>query len=91
MKMDSLDITLTVTKEELKDALERKVRVAVSQYCESWNVERQVKDIINQEAPQILQELIREKLQDSEALKEQVRKALENKLKAQLTKVLKEG
>ena len=89
--MESLDITLTVTKEELKDALERKVRVAVSQYCEGWSIEQQVKSIIAQEAPLILHELIIEQLKDSQALKEKIRVALENKLKAQLTKVLKEG
>lgn len=89
--MESLSINIEVTKEELKDALERKVRVAVAQYCDHWNVERMVRDIINQEAPQILTDLVKAQLADSEALKEQVRKALENKLKAQLTKVLKEG
>ena len=84
MKME-----IEITEEEIKSAVERKVRTAVADQTNQWAVDSYIKEQVKQYWRQAVDELVMDALKDSKRLKEQIAAEIERKLRNQLNAALK--
>ncbi len=84
-----MKLEIEITEEEIKSAIERKVRTAVADQTNQWGVDMYIKDEVKKHWKAAVDKLIIEALEDSPRLREKIMAALEAKLKAQLTAAMK--
>jgi len=84
-----MKIEIEVTEEEIKSAVERKVRSAVADQTNNWGVDTYIKEQIKAQWKGIVDSLVKEALNDSANLKNKISAEIERKLKAQLNAAIK--
>ena len=84
-----MKLEIEITEDEIKSAIERKVRVAVSDQSNKWDADDYIKSQVKTHWNQAVDSLIKEALLDSKALRQKIATTLENKIRAQLTAALK--
>ena len=84
-----MKLEIEITEEEIKSALERKVRIAIADQTNQWNVDRYIKDQVAEHWKTTVDAMVQEALKDSSTIQEKIRLAIENRLKNQLTLMLK--
>jgi hypothetical protein len=84
-----MKIEIEVTEEEIKSAVERKVRSAVADQTNNWGVDTYIKEQIKAQWKGIVDTLVKEALNDSAKLKDKITAEIERKLKAQLNAAIK--
>jgi hypothetical protein len=84
-----MKLEIEITEEEIRSAMERKVRTAIADQTNQWNVDRYIKDQVAEHWKLAVDAMVREELADSERLREKIIAAIEAKLKGQLTAMMK--
>ena len=84
-----MKLEIEITEDEIKSAIERKIRVAIADETNDWKTGALIKERVKALFPLMVNKVITECLEDSPALKKKINKALEQKLKSQLTAMLK--
>ena len=84
-----MKLEIEITEEEIKSALERKVRTAIADQTNQWNVDSYIKGQVAEHWKSTVDVMVREELADSERLREKIIAAIEAKLKGQLTAMMK--
>ena len=84
-----MKLEIEITEEEIKSALERKVRVAIAEHNSAWGAENHIKERVKVQWTTAVESLVAEMIGDSEALKLMIEKAVENKVKARVTAALR--
>ena len=84
-----MKLEIEITEEEIRSAMERKVRTAIADQTNQWNVDRYIKDQVAEHWKASVDAMVREELADSERLREKIIAAIEAKLKGQLTAMMK--
>jgi len=84
-----MKLEIEITEEEIKNAVERKVRVAVADQTNQWGADRKITDRVKELWPIVVDELIFEVLRDLPTLKEKVLMMVERKLQGQVTALMK--
>lgn len=85
MKME-----IEITEAEIKATVERKVQKAIADESNSWRVDTYIKKRVDEYWAVAVDALIQEQLGDSANLREKIRTIIENKLRAQITALMKE-
>lgn len=86
-----MKLEIEITEEEIKSAIERKIRVAVADQTNSWTSEGHIKDRVKALWVKCVDEAIIEALANSEALKKKIADELERKLRSQLNAAMKKA
>jgi ATP-dependent Lon protease len=86
---DNMKLEIEITEEELRSAVERKVRTAVADQTNQWNVDSYIKEQVKAHWHSAVDALVQEALNDSKTLREKIAAELEKKLRAQLAAALK--
>ena len=84
-----MKLEIEITEEEIKSAIERKVRTAVADQTNRWGTDQYIKDEVKKHWKEAVDKLIVEALEDSPRLQEKIMTALEAKLKAKLNSAMK--
>lgn len=84
-----MKLEIEITEEELRGAIERKVRTAVSDQTNQYGTDAYIKDQVKAHWKAAVDALVAEALTDSKALREKIAAELEKKLRAQLAAALK--
>ena len=84
-----MKLEIEVTEEQIKSAIERQVRVAIAEYSKAYWNEQGIKDAIKKYWQETVEKVVLEELSNSTAIRAKVQTAMENKMKAQLTAMLK--
>ena len=84
-----MKLEIEITEQEIKDAVERKVRVAVADQTNQWGADRKITDRVKELWPIVVDELIIEILRDLPTLKAKVVAMVERKLQGQVTALMK--
>ena len=84
-----MKLEIEITEQEIKDAVERKVRVAVADQTNQWGADRKITDRVKELWPVVVDELIIEVLRDLPTLKAKVIAMVERKLQGQVTALMK--
>lgn len=85
-----MKLEIEITEEEIKSAVERKVRTAVADQTNQWNVDGYIKEQVKKHWHAAVDMLIQEQLANSAVLKEKISKRIEARLKGQITAMMRE-
>lgn len=86
--MPSMKIEIEITEEEIKSALERKVRTAIAGITESYRGEEAIKNEVKKAWDAALTKIVLDVMKDETAIRQRVVEALEAKIKGQLQRVM---
>ena len=84
-----MKLEIEITEEELRNAIERKVRTAVADQTNHYGTDAYIKEQVKAHWKAAVDALVAEALTDSKALREKIAAELEKKLRAQLATALK--
>jgi len=84
-----MKLEIEITEAELKSAVERKVRTAVSDQTNQWSVDSYIKEQVKKHWQGAVESLVLEMLNDSPRMKEKIQAAIEAKLRGQITALMK--
>lgn len=86
--MSGMKVEIEITEEEIKSAIERKVRTAIAGITESYRGETAIKDEVKKAWDIHMQKIVADVIKDEAAIRERVVAALEAKIKGQLQRVM---
>jgi hypothetical protein len=86
-----MKLEIEITEEEIKSAVERKVRAAIADQTNQWNTDQFIKERVKAHWGSAIDALVLEVLGDSKTLREKVAAEFEKKLRAQLAAALKKA
>ena len=84
-----MKLEIEITEDEIRSAIERKIRAAIANETGGYIVEREIKEMVKKEWRITAERVVRELLSDSEPLRAKIQSAIEAKLKAQITALMK--
>jgi len=84
-----MKLEIEITEEEIKSAMERKVRTAIADQTNQWNVDTYIKDRVAAHWKEAVDDLVKEYLNDSVRMREKIVKSIEAKLRGQVTALMK--
>jgi len=85
-----MKIEIEVTEDEVKSAIERKIKTAIAEHANGYWVEQGIKDTIKKHWQDTVEKLVKEEVENSPKMRDMIQKSLENKIRAQLNVMLKE-
>jgi len=84
-----MKLEIEITEEELRSAIERKVRTAVADQTNSYGTDSYIKEQVKAHWKSAVDTLVEEALKNSTVLREKIAAELEKKLRAQLSAALR--
>ena len=85
-----MKLEIEITEAEIKSAIELKVRTAVADQTNQWNVDNYIKDQVKKHWQAAVESLVLEMLNDSPRMREKIQASIEAKLRGQITALMKE-
>jgi uncharacterized protein YjbJ (UPF0337 family) len=85
-----MKLEIDIHEAEIKSAIERNVRAVIANQTEHWRANDEIKAKIKEAWTKAVDDLIAEIIGDSDKIRQKVESAIEAKLKAQITKPMKE-
>lgn len=82
---------IEITEEEIRSAIERKIRVAIADQSNQWDTDRNIKDMIKKRWTVIAEDMIDDMLSNSKVLREKIQAELERKIRSQLNAAIKKA
>jgi len=82
-------IEIEITEKEIKDAVERKVRVAIADQTNKWSIDDYIKDEVKKKIPQVIDALIDQCLTQHDSLRAKIIEKIERSLTAKVQAALK--
>ncbi len=83
-----MKVEIEITEEEIKSAIERKVRTAIAEQTSNYGVEQYIKESVRSKWKEVVDRMVEEYLSDSEKLKAKVISEVDKKLKAKIQAVM---
>lgn len=83
-----MKVEIEITEEEIKSAIERKVRTAIADQTSNYGVEQYIKESVRSKWKEVVDRMVEEYLSDSEKLKAKVISEVDKKLKAKIQAVM---
>ena len=83
-----MKLEIEITEEEIKSAIERKVRTAIADQTSNYVVEQYIKESVRSKWKEVVDRMVEEYLSDSEKLKAKVISEVDKKLKAKIQAVM---
>ena len=84
-----MKLEIEITEDEIKSAVMRKIRVAVADESNSWRADNHIKQRVKDLWTEAVDLAIAEVLADLPAIKDRIAKAVEGKLRGQITALMK--
>lgn len=84
-----MKLEIEITEDEIRSAVERKIRVAVADQSNQWGADEYIKKQVKAQWQTAVDAMILDALNNSQALREKIASELEKKLRAQLAAALK--
>jgi len=84
-----MKLEIEITEDEIRSAVERKVRTAIADQSNNWQVDRYIKDQVKQHWESACNDMVLEQLSNSEVMKAKIQATIEAKLRGQITALMK--
>jgi hypothetical protein len=84
-----MKLEIEITEDELKNAVERKVRTAVADQTNQWGTDTYIKKRVEEHWKVAVDSLVQEALSNSDVLRKKIVEELEKKLRNQLSAVIR--
>jgi len=82
-------LNIEITEAEIQAAIERKVRVAISDQTNSWGTDNYIKEQVKKHWQGAVDNLVKEALENSDKLRASIAAEVERKLRAQVYAAIK--
>jgi hypothetical protein len=84
-----MKIEIEISEDEIRDAVSRKVRVAIADQTNQWSIDDFIRKQVKNLWPEIVTKMIKDELGKSEVIRGKIVLTIENKLKAQVNAIMK--
>ena len=84
-----MKLEIEITEEEIKSAVERKVRTAIADQTNQWGTDRYIKEAVSAKWKDVVDQIVLDCLQNSEQMKAKILTQIEAKLRGQLNTVMR--
>ena len=84
-----MKLEIEITEDEIRSAIERKVRTAIADQTNAYNTDTYIKDQVKAHWKAAVDNLVVEEMYNSRALREKIRTEFERKLRLQLATAIK--
>ena len=84
-----MKIEIEISEDEIRDAIARKVRVAIADQTNQWSVDEFIRNTIKKYWQEVADKMVQECLADSTAMRSKIIAAIESKLNSQVTKLMR--
>jgi len=84
-----MKLEIEITEDEIRSAVERKIRVAVADQSNQWGADEYIKKQVKAQWQTAVDAMILEALNNSQALRDKIAAELERKIRAQLAAAMK--
>jgi len=82
-------LEIEITEDEIRSAVERKVRTAIADQTNQWGTDRYIKEQVKERWQTVVADMIGEVLRDSAPMKAKIIEQVERKLRAQVAAAMK--
>lgn len=79
-----MKLEIEITEDEIRSALERKIRVAIADQTNFYGSEQEIKETVRKLWRETMTKMVEEELSNLEPLREKVQKSIEAKIMRQL-------
>lgn len=86
-----MKLEIEITEAEIRSAIERKVRTAIADQTNQWNVDVYIKERVREHWKASVDALVIEALNDSVVLHAKITAELEKKIRAQLAAAIRQN
>ena len=84
-----MKLEIEITEDEIRSAVERKIRVAVADQSNQWGADEYIKKQVKAQWQAAVDAMILDALNNSQALRDKIAVELERKIRAQLAAAMK--
>lgn len=84
-----MKLEIEITEDEIRSAVERKIRVAVADQSNQWGADEYIKKRVKAQWQTAVDAMILDALNNSQALRDKIAAELERKIRAQLAAAMK--
>ena len=84
-----MKLEIEITEDEIRSAVERKIRVAVADQSIQWGADEYIKKQVKEQWQTAVNAMIFDALNNSQALRDKIAAELERKIRAQLAAAMK--
>ena len=84
-----MKLEIEITEEEIKSAMERKVRTAIADQTNQWGTDAYIKACVTEHWKKSVDTMVQELLKDAPAMRKKITESIEAKLRAQLNQAMK--
>lgn len=84
-----MKLEIEITEDEIRSAVERKIRIAVADQSNQWGADEYIKKQVKAQWQTAVDAMILDALNNSQALRDKIASALERKIRAQLAAAMK--
>ncbi len=84
-----MKLEIEITEDEIRSAVERKIRVAVADQSNQWGADEYIKKQVKAQWQTSVDAMILDALNNSQALRDKIAAELERKIRAQLATAMK--
>jgi len=84
-----MKLEIEITEDEIRSAMERKVRTAIADKTNEWGTDNFIKEVVKKHWQATVEAMVVEHMKDIPTLQDKIRTAIEAKLKGQLTAMMK--
>jgi hypothetical protein len=84
-----MKIEIEISEDEIKDAISRKVRVAIAVQTNQWSIDEFIRDKVKEYWKEIADKMVKEVLADSTAMRTKIVAEVERKLRNQVSALVK--
>lgn len=84
-----MKLEIEITEDEIRSAIERKVRTAIADQTNAYNTDTYIKDQVKANWKAAVDNLVVEEMYNSRVLREKIRAEFERKLRLQLAAAIK--
>jgi hypothetical protein len=83
-------LEIEISEDEIRDAIARKVRVAIADQTNQWSVDEFIRNTVKKYWQEVADKMVRDCLAESETMRSKIVEAVERKLKSQVAALMKD-
>jgi len=84
-----MKLEIEITEEEIKSAMERKVRSAIADQTNQWGTDIYIKDMVRDTWKRVVAEMVEEEMSNCSTMRAKIIASIEAKIKGQVTALMK--
>jgi hypothetical protein len=84
----TIKIEVEITEEEVRNAVEHRIKDAIAKQLREWEVERYIGESLKRKWPGVIDSMIVEMVSNSETLKEEIARKIKEKLKRKISAIM---